>query len=110
MTQFEAMILTRLDTMTAEFGRLATAVGRLEERQIAQDDRLDELERTPPPGSGHSSRQYQSKARTVARDAGLAISGGTITAVFTALLNLLTAATPPAPPRAPAPTHVEAPR
>lgn len=107
MTQFEVMLLNRLDGMTAEVGRLATAVGRLEERQIAQDDRLDELERTPPPGS----RQYQSKARTVARDAGLAISGGTITAVFTALLNLLTAATPPAPPRAPAaPTHVETPR
>jgi hypothetical protein len=110
VTHFEVMLLERLDTMTSEMGRLATAVGRLEERQIAHDDRLDELEKTPPPH--HVTRQYNSRGRTAARDGGLVISGGAVSVILSAVLNHFAA---PVPPPAPAPaqrapTYIEAPK
>lgn len=111
VTHFEMMLLKRLDDMTSEVGRLATAVGRLEERQIAQDDRLEELEKTPPPAH-HVTKQYHSRGRTAARDGGLVISGGAVSVILTAVLNHF-AATPPSPPPPPAqraPTYIEAPK
>jgi hypothetical protein len=51
MTQFEHMLLGRIDGLTAQVSRLAELVGRLEERQISQDDRLEDLEKTPAPRS-----------------------------------------------------------
>ncbi|MES2384548.1 MAG: hypothetical protein V4593_08360 [Pseudomonadota bacterium] len=113
MTHFEMMLLKRLDDMTSEVGRLATAVGRLEERQIAQDDRLEELEKTPPPQ--HVSKQYHSRGRTAARDGGLVISGGAVSVLLSAVLNhFATAAAPPLPQpptqRLQAPSYIEAPK
>lgn len=109
MTHFEVMLLQRLDDITSEVSRLATAVGRLEERQIAQDDRLDELEKTPPPH--HISKQYHSRGRTAARDGGLVISGGAVSVLLTTLLNYFATTHEPTPPHAPrAPTFVEAPK
>lgn len=111
MTHFEIMLLQRLDGMTTEVGRLATAVGRLEERQIAQDDRLDELEKTPPP----HRQAHHSKGRTAARDGGLVISGGTVSLILSAVLNHFAAAAPvpppaPTPAQRAAPTYIEAPK
>lgn len=106
MTNFEEMLLGRIDGMTSEIGKLTVAVTRLEERQIHQDDRLEELERTPPPGSGAGAAPRSRWCMT--KDVG--VTGAALVALATALFQAL-GTHAPVPPSAPrAPTTIEATR
>lgn len=96
MTQFETLLLGRIDSLTSEVGRMATAVARLEERQIAHDDRLEDLERTPAPRSATASARSRWCAT---KDIG--VSAAAIVALVTAIAQAVH--TPPAMPPAPAP-------
>lgn len=96
MTHFEMMLLGRIDALTGKVGELATAVGRLEERQISQDDRLEELERTPPPAPVARASAAPGRSRwCVTKDVG--VTGAAIVALVTAIAQAVHAP-PPAPP------------
>jgi hypothetical protein len=103
MTEFERMVLQRLDALTGEVGRCATAVARLEERQIAHDDRLEELEKTPAPVSGGRDRSKW----CVAKDAG--VSAAAIVALLTAIAQAVHGSGNPAPPPPQPPPAASAP-
>lgn len=100
MTHFEMMLLGRIDALTTEVGRMATAVARLEERQISQDDRLEELERTPPPAPARASAAPGRSRWCITKDVG--VTGAAIVALVTAIAQAVHAP-PPAPPPAPRP-------
>lgn len=108
MTQFEHMLLGRIDGLTAQVSRLAELVGRLEERQKGQDDRLQDLEEAPAAAPASAPR---SRGRGWRENGGLYLSNAAITAIVSALLTLLARA-PDAPPATsrPAAAAIEAPR
>jgi hypothetical protein len=92
MTRFEELVLERLDKLTSEVGRCATSVARLEERQIAHDDRLEELEKTPAPRSVGAPKSRW----CVTKDVG--VSAAAIVALVTAVAQAWHAPPPPPPP------------
>lgn len=97
MTRFEEMLLEQMGELTREVGRLATAVARLEERQISQDDRLEDLERTPPPRSAGPAKSKW----CVTKDVG--VSAASIVALITAVAQAWHSPPPPPPPPEPRP-------
>jgi hypothetical protein len=103
VTHFEAMLVEAMRDMTREMGGLAERVGGLTQRVAHLEERFDES----PPSSGPRPRR-----KTKLRDGTMILSGGTITAVLTVVLNHFAPAAPastplprpPAPIVAPAPT------
>ena len=90
MTDFERLVLTRLNDLADEVRDLATVVARLDERERGQEKRLSTLEQ-PPPSSAR--RSWKSSK-------GLYLSNATIAAVVSALLALLSrGADDPTPPK-----------
>ncbi len=87
MTRFEELLLEKIDVISAVVVRL--------------DERVKHLEANGGPLSAR-------RAKTKFRDGGLILSGGTVSAVLSLVLNHF-APVPPAPPAPPAPVHVQAP-
>lgn len=97
MTHFETLLLQRIDTLTGEVGRMATAVARLEERQIAHDDRLEDLEKTPAPRSAGGPASARTRWGAT-KDVG--VTAAAIVALVTAVAQAWHApALPPPQPR-----------
>lgn len=99
MTGVERVLLDEVRGIRGQVTEVQVAVGRLDERMHDLDHRMQELEERTPATARHP------KSRTMARDGGLVISGGTVLVI---LNFLVTHYLPGAP--APAPTHIEAPK